>query len=609
MSKEHAIVYRVTPSNPGAHLWTVVCTVADPDPEGQRVSLAAWIPGSYLIRNYARHVVRIAARRGHSKVALEKLDKATWRCAPCKGTLRIEYDVYANDLSVRGALLDMTRGFFNGVCLFLMVHGCTESRCRVVIERPDGPRYADWRVATSMRTDSAAMWGFGGYVADNYDELIDHPVEMGNLRTGGFEVAGVPHRLAISGRRHANIDRITADLEKLCTHHARFFGEPLPMDRYLFLVTTLAEPYGGLEHRASSSLMCRRGNLPGPHTPPEAKPYRRFLGLCSHEYFHAWNIKRIKPAAFDPYDLSRETHTRLMWVFEGITSYYDDLALVRSALITEESYLELLGETITRVAQMPGRYKQSLADASFDAWTHHYQPNENTPNVCVSYYAKGALAGLALDLRLRSISGGEKSLDDVMRLLWQQYGLTGQGVPENGFEQLASAVAGEDLGEFFDIVVRGTSELPLQRLLTTLGIALEYRAPTSSDDAGGSTDAPPLSTSLGIKICESNGRVVLTHVYDDGTAQRAGLSARDELLAIDGIRIAPQNLSELLNSYLPGDEAICAFFRREKLMSVVATLQAPEKTIACLTIDPTAADDQVKQRAAWLSSTTTAAPS
>lgn len=605
MSKSRAIVYRVTPANPGAHTYSVVCTIADPDPEGQQVSLPAWIPGSYLIRDYARHVVRITARCGSSNTPVEKIDKSTWQCAPCKGTLRIEYDVYANDLSVRGALLDMTRGFFNGVCLFLMVRGCTDRPCRVSLERPDGARYADWQVATALRTESASAWGFGSYQADNYDELIDHPVEMGNFRIGEFDVAGIPHRLAISGRRRADVARLTADLKKLCTHHAQFFGEPLPMDRYLFLVTTLAGPYGGLEHRASASLMCRRSDLPGPNTPQDSKPYRRFLGLCSHEYFHTWNIKRIKPAVFEPYDLSREAHTRLMWVFEGITSYYDDLALVRSGLISHESYLELLGETITRVTQMPGRYKQSLADASFDAWTRHYRPDENTPNSCVSYYTKGALAALALDLRLRAISQGEKSLDDVMRALWREYGQAGVGVPEDGFETLASAVAGEDLGEFFDIVVRSTSELPLERLLATLGINLRYRAPTSGDDPGGPPDAraTALSTSLGAKISDDNGRVILTHVYDDGAAQRAGLSAQDELLAMDGIRITPQNLSELLNSHGPGDDVSCTFFRREELMSVRAKLQTPEESIAYLMPDEAAPDDVVQRRAAWLAGT------
>ncbi|HUO81520.1 MAG TPA: PDZ domain-containing protein [Gammaproteobacteria bacterium] len=603
------ITYRITPADPGAHIYTVVCTIADPDPDGQLLSLPAWIPGSYLIRDYARHVVRLSARCAGTALPVVKMDKSAWRCEPCTGPLRIEYDVYANDLSVRGALLDMNRGFFNGVCVFMMVHGRTDRPCSVSIERPDGPRYADWQVATAMVPDSAPLWGFGGYRADDYDELIDHPVEMGNFRTGEFEVAGVPHRLAISGRRRADIERLTADLKKLCGHHVRFFGEPPPMDRYLFLVTTLAGPYGGLEHRASTSLMCRRSDLPGPNTPQEWKSYRRFLGLCSHEYFHTWHIKRIKPAVFQPYDLSREAHTRLMWVFEGITSYYDDLALQRSGLISVESYLELLGETVTRVGQMPGRFKQSLADASFDAWTRHYRPDENTPNACVSYYTKGALAALALDLRLRELTDGAKSLDDVMHALWEHHGRTGRGVPEEGFEALTSAVAGEDLGEFFDLLVRSTAELPLERLLATVGIGLRFRAPVSLDDPGGPPDprAAAMQTSLGARSRDDSGRILLTHVYDGGAAQRAGLSAEDELLAIDGIRVTLQNLPEILNSHAPGDEVSCTFYRREELMSVRVRLQAPEKSIAWLTLDERIPAHVRERRAAWLAGTPAAA--
>lgn len=605
------ITYRITPSDPGAHIYTVLCTIPDPDPDGQQISLPAWIPGSYLIRDYARHVVRLSARCAGTSLPVVKVDKSAWRCAPCDGPLRLEYDVYANDLSVRGALLDMNRGFFNGVCVFMMVHGRTDQACSVAIERPDGPRYADWQVATAMAPDDAPVWGFGVYRADDYDELIDHPVEMGNFRTGEFEVAGVPHRLAISGRRRADIERLIADLKLLCAHHVQFFGEPPPMDRYVFLVTTLAGSYGGLEHRASASLMCRRSDLPGPNTPGDWKPYRRFLGLCSHEYFHTWHVKRIKPAVFQPYDLSREAHTRLMWVFEGITSYYDDLALHRSGLISVDSYLELLGETVTRVEQMPGRFKQSLADASFDAWTRHYRPDENTPNACVSYYTKGALAALALDLRLRELSGGAKSLDDVMHALWERHGKTGQGVPEDGFEALVSAVAGVDLGEFFDLIVRGTADLPLERLLATVGIELRVRAPVSLDDPGGPPDprATPMQTSLAARTRDDSGRILLTHVYDGGAAQRAGLSAEDELLAVDGIRVTMQNLPEILNSHAPGDEVSCTFYRRDELMAVRIRLQAPEKFIAWLTLDELSPPDVLERRAAWLAGTPAAARS
>ncbi|HZF18510.1 MAG TPA: peptidase M61, partial [Burkholderiales bacterium] len=327
------IHYTIIPVRPEAHLYRVGCTVDDPDPSGQQFAMPAWVPGSYMIRDFARHVVSIRAASGNRVVALEKLDKHTWRAQPVAGPLTVSFEVYAWDLSVRGAHLDTRHGFFNGACVFLRVLGQESAPCELEILRPMGARYRNWRVATAMPRKGARPYGFGTYVTGDYDELIDHPVEMGEFSLARFRACGVPHDIVITGRYRADLARLQRDLKRLCEHHIRFIGEPAPMKRYVFLVTAVGEGYGGLEHRASMALLCSRDDLPREGETEVTERYRTFLGLASHEYFHSWNVKRIKPAAFAPYDLDRENYTTLLWAFEGITSYYDDLALVRCGLI------------------------------------------------------------------------------------------------------------------------------------------------------------------------------------------------------------------------------------------------------------------------------------
>lgn len=593
------IRYRIFPLSPGAHLFQVGCTVNDPDPDGQRFSLPAWIPGSYLIREFAKNIVRLDAQCGGHPVKTTKLDKDTWRCEPCAGPLIVSYEVYAWDLSVRSAHLDATHGYFNGTSVFLLPNGKADHPCLVEILPPAGADYGQWRVATALTRDSAPAHGFGIYRAANYDELVDHPVEMGTFTLAAFEACGVPHEIAVTGRHEADMDRLTADLRRTCEHHIRFFGEPAPFDRYLFLVTAVGEGYGGLEHRASTSLLCSRDNLPRAGDPEVGEDYRTFLGLCSHEYFHAWNVKRIKPAAFSPYDLSREAYTRQLWVFEGITSYYDDLALARCGLIDGESYLELLGQTLTRYLRGSGRFKQSLADSSFDAWTKFYRQDENAPNAIVSYYVKGAVVALTLDLLIRGRTGGASSLDQVMVALWRRYGLTGLPVPEEGLETLAEEVTGLQLKEFFDLAIRQTGDLPLTELLASVGVDFRLRAATSDKDKGGRTadkDGGP-TAALGARF-SGGPEARLTHVFDGGAAQASGLSAGDVVVALDGLRVGPGDLDRRIGRRQPGTTVRIHAFRRDELMSFEVVLQSPPADTCYLTLRPDA--EHRSARAAWL---------
>ncbi len=574
MRKTSPVRYSVVATNPAAHRFTVTCTVESPDPAGQCFALPAWIPGSYLIRDFARHIVAIRAESGGKPIRLDKLDKHTWQAAPLKkpAPLTVTSEVYAWDLSVRGAHFDQTHAFFNGTSLFLRPLGLEASPCLGELRRPGGAAFRKWRVATSLapatgENGCARPYGFGWYRADDYDDLIDHPVEMGTFSLVSFDACGVPHDVAITGRHDCDNERLAADLKRVCEWQIRFFGEPAPMQRYVFLVTAVGEGYGGLEHRSSTALLCARNDLPYKGMKGLSESYRTFLGLCSHEYFHTWNVKRIKPAAFVPYDLDRENYTTQLWAFEGITSYYDDLALLRSGVIERKGWLELTAKTISNVHRAPGRLRQSLAESSFDAWSKFYRPDENTPNAVVSYYAKGALAALALDLTLRRKS--TVSLDDVMRTLWQRFGQTGHGVADDDVQRIAEELSGLDLRRFFAKTIHGTRDLPLKTLLAPFGVRLTWeKAKTPS---------------LGIKTAGDGNDLRLTTVYDGGAAQAAGLSSSDVLVAIDGLRVTSKNLDQILGRYQPGATLTIHAFRRDELMTFAVDLGPYDEDSAKLT--------------------------
>ncbi|HTP98350.1 MAG TPA: PDZ domain-containing protein [Casimicrobiaceae bacterium] len=586
------IRYRIAPLDAHAHLYEVRVTLDDPDPAGQRFRLPTWIPGSYLIREFARHFVSVRAECAGSPVGIEKIDKNTWAAAPCDGPLTVVSHIYAYDLSVRAAYLDETRGYFNGAVVFMYPDGRESAPC--TLEIVPG-RHPSWRVATTLPRATAAPHGFGLYGAASYDELIDHPVETSDFALANFEASGVPHEIAVTGRHDADLGRVARDLARVCRWQIDLFGEA-PFHRYLFQVTAVGDGYGGLEHRSSTSLLCRRDELPHAANGDIDDDYLTFLGLASHEYFHAWNVKRIKPAAFVPYDLTREAYTRQLWAFEGWTSYYDDLALVRCGLIEPARYLELLGRAITYVARGAGRRLQSVADSSFDAWIKFYRPDENSPNAVVSYYQKGSLVGLALDLSLRR--EGRATLDDLMRALWQRYGRSGAGVPEDAIGRLASEIAGRDLSDFFARYVDGTEDPPLPELLSAFGVTLHMRAASGAKDRGGKPAGGPMPRcTLGVRLGADAKLAVVT---PDGPAARAGLSAHDTLVAVAGLKATPERIATLLSRHSPGETIGVHAFRRDELMTFRVTLDAAPEDTCYLTLDASPAGAVEQRRNAWL---------
>ena len=517
----HMIRYRVDVSDVRSHTFAVELTIDAPAAE-QRLALPAWIPGSYLVREFARHLSALTAEQGGHAVPLQQLDKATW-LARCDGAapLVVRYRVYAFDTSVRAAFLDADRGFFNGTGLCLRVEGRERE--------PHGLRLAGlppgWDVATTLPAAAAADGAAPhDFVADDYDALVDHPVELGRFWRGAFTAAGVPHEFVVAGAwPDFDGDRLLADTKRICESEIAFWHgtEKPPFARYLFMLNALEDGHGGLEHRASTALVAPRRDLPSRQVKEGSDGYVNVLGLVAHEYFHAWNVKRLKPRDFAALDYGRENYTRLLWFFEGFTSYYDDLFVLRSGLIDSGRYLKLLAKAMSTLRASPGRAVQSVAAASFDAWVKYYRADENTPNATVSYYVKGSLVALALDLTLRS--EGKGSLDAVMRRLWAQH--DGGPIDEADIAAALEAVGGRSYARELAAWVHGTAELPLEPLLAKVGVVVEAVPAT-------------LAQRLGLRVAESAlTGIKVTHVLRGGAGEAAGFAVGDELLAAGGWRL------------------------------------------------------------------------
>ncbi|HZJ81128.1 MAG TPA: peptidase M61, partial [Guyparkeria sp.] len=446
---------------------------------GYRLSLPAWIPGSYLLRDFARHVVgKRAVDADGRPIEITPVDQQTWDLAGSEQEVSVHYRIYCADFSVRSAHVDSSHVFFNGTSVFLRVHGAERARHQVVMEGEGLP--TDWRLATTLPSIAVDERGFGQYAAVDYEALIDHPVEIADFVERQFTAGGVLHRMVfINALPETDFDRIAQDVARLCETEIELFGGA-PFDEYLFLVALDQSGFGGLEHRDSTALVFPREHLPAVTAEGVSKQYQRFLSLCAHEYFHSWHVKRIRPAAFAGLPLDRPAHTRLLWVFEGFTSYFDDWLVRHAGLIDETQYLAALEETVNRAMRGKGWSRQTLEESSFYAWTRFYQQDANAVNAIVSYYSRGAVVALMLDLMLRERGA---SLMDVMRRLWVEHGK--MPLPEGRrVEELVEAAMGEPMTEFFDRALRSTEPLDVAGLLARFGVAMVPRAELAGPDTG-----------------------------------------------------------------------------------------------------------------------------
>lgn len=506
--------------------------------------LPTWIPGSYLLREFSKHIEAVKAYDEAGRLLqISKFEKNKWRLFNTDHELiTVEYDVYAYDLSVRGAYVDQTRLYVNPACACLALEGQEEAPVEVEVFLPNELKH--FQLATGLENKSLVK-GRHTLKAENYAQLIDSPFELADQTRFSFEANGIPHEFVVSGKHTMNAERMKQDIEKICATEISMFGSA-PFKNYTFMTMATGNSFGGLEHPNSTSLITPRDDLPKANEPTEPSvDYQRFLGLCSHEYFHSWLVKFIRPENFVNYDLDKESYTSLLWIFEGFTSYYDDLILLRSDVISQDSYLKLLKSQIDRYLQNPGREIQTVAESSFDAWVKFYRQDENSNNAGTSYYNKGSLVALCLDLGLR-LKGS--SLDALMRRLYEN-AQNGMQVSERTVFDLCKELTSDDWVEQINHLINTTDELPLDQLFPEFGLSYTLK----------NEKALP----FGLKLVDKPEGVFVQHTRRDSVAVKAGLSANDTVVAIDGVKAS----EKLLNEYAKQQGAFTVHaFRRDELM-------------------------------------------
>lgn len=572
---------------PHTHLYEVTLTINNVATSQLDLSLPTWTPGSYLQREYARHVQDFSVSDDSGQLRWQKVDKATWRVEAAAAndkpkTIRAKYRVYANELFTQTSHLDATHAYFNGATLFMYVLSAKDQPHRLKIVAPDG-----WRVTSPL---ALAPEADGYFTAPSYDVLIDSPTEVGTHKLLEFAVRGKTHRVAIWGEFEFDENKLKDDLSKIVEEGAKLFGG-LPYDQYVFLVHVQPGIGGGTEHLNANVSQTR------PDAFKSLRSYKGFLGLESHEYFHCWNVKRIRPLALGPFDYQHENYTRALWVSEGITSYYGDLILRRAGLSSSDEYLAGLSGLLAGYEQQPGRFIQSAESASFDAWIKHYRPDENSPNTVMSYYTKGEILGFLFDVEIRSLTAGAKSLDDVMRMLLENHGLPKPGFTDAELKATFEKAAGTDLTTFWNRYVSGNDEIDFGAYFNKVGLRLEKGYQLGTQNAASKTAKPG---TLGLRTRPQNDRAVVANVLVGLPAYEGGINTGDELIAIDGKRIDTLNVAERLNDLRAGQRVTVSVFRREKMMNfelIVATKPFDRYTVAEI---KEASDVQKSLRKSWL---------
>jgi predicted metalloprotease with PDZ domain len=582
------IAYRLSVATPHAHLCEVEAVFSAVDALGTEIELcmAAWTPGSYLIREYGRHVQDLTCRDEEGReLVVTKVAKATWRVSLAGGRdLVASYRVYGHELSVRTNHIDGSHAFLNGAPTYLWIDALRRESAEVTVDVPAG-----WSVTTAL------AGGPTTFLAKDTDELIDSPVHMGPDRVLSFEAASRPTSVAVWGRTEAGtaftLEDLVRDTRTVMEAHASVFGG-VPYERYAFLLMLAPSAYGGLEHKASAAL------LSSPFALSSRKRYEELLELISHEYFHLWNVKRIHPTALGPFAYDREAYTRSLWVMEGLTSYYDRYTLRRTNLQSAKRYLEKLAEEWGKLLAIPGRARQSIEESSFDAWIKLYRPDENSVNSSVSYYLKGGLVTLCLDLEIRRRSaekGQERSLDDVLRHLWECYGRPERGFADADVQREFERAVELELEPFFTRYVRGREDPDLGGELAQLGLILKAsweRTPEEPKDA--------VPAALGANVRTDAGRLLVSSTLSGSAAEAAGLYAGDEIVALEGFRVDERALVERLSLRKPLDGVRLTIFRRDELRDVVVRLEEKRKDKFEIAPAPTATDAQKARYRAWL---------
>lgn len=521
-----SVDYTLGMSQPNSHYFEVEMNVTDLKADQITVKMPVWAPGSYLVREFSKNINRVyAADQNGKDLTVKKISKNAWTIST-KGvkSLKINYNVYAFELSVRTSFLDDAHGYVSGTSVFMYVDGAKDGPGKLNIK----PHGTFKKIATALKKENGTT-----YTYENYDQLVDCPIEIGNHEVFHFNAAGVDHTVAMYGEGNYDIPTLKRDMAKVVEAETLIMGEN-PNKEYVFIIHNITNASGGLEHRNSTTLDVNRWTY-------GENDYLDFISLVAHEYFHLWNVKRMRPKSLGPFDYDNENYTDLLWVMEGFTSYYDELVLRRAGFYTEDDYVNKLFSTMNYVENQPGNKVQPVAHASFDAWIKAYRPTENSVNTTISYYSKGQLLAAMLDLYIINKFKAEKSLDNFLQYLYGAYYKKKDiGFTEDEFQLALEDFLGEDMDWFFDKYVYGTNVIDYETFFAGVGL-----------DVGDNETKP--SPELGIRTSESNGKVIITTVYAGSAAEKQGLSVNDEILAVNGYRINKSDFEAQIGTFSAGD--------------------------------------------------------
>ena len=587
------ISFTVAMTRPHTHLLEVQVAVkrASDGPQEESLVMPVWTPGSYLVREFARHVQDFAATTASGQpLKWEKSNKNTWRIVTGGSRdWQATYRVYANELSVRTSELNSSHAFWNNANILMYLDGFLKSPSTVRVLAPDV-----WKVATGL---PAAPGQKNTFRAENFDVLYDSPFEVSNFKTLVFNVKGVPHRIVIDGEGNYNAERMRLDVQKIVETQIEMMGGEIPYRDYTFILHLRSSGGGGLEHANSTALgyprfgfTIRSGDRITSASPAATgtPDYRGFLSLVSHEFFHLWNVKRIRPDVLGPFDYTEENYTKLLWVAEGVTDYYTDLFLRRAGLITEIDFLTATARAIQTLQNMPGRKVQSVEESSFDAWIKFYRADENFMNSQISYYDKGAILGLLLDLEIRKRSNNAKSLDDVMRYLYAEFFKKNRNYTPTDFQKASELMAGSSLEDFFAKYVRGTEELDYTAALEAAGLRL--------DTGAGSVDR----ADFGAVVVQDGDRLVVRSVAAGSPAYEQGLNTGDQIVALDNMRVTRDFFNARIAEKKPGDLINLTIFRFDDLSTLLIKLGGRREGTYRIVPLPSQTEAQKRIYKSWL---------
>jgi predicted metalloprotease with PDZ domain len=583
-----SIKYKISIENPLKHQFSIHISFMPTTDELMHISLPNWIPGSYMIRDFAKHVLELKAHDESGELSVNTIAKNRFSISHNQQEVTVSYLYYAFDMSVRKAYLDQEFGFINPASALFCVDELKEQTCLVELVKPTNPIITNWQPASGLTgIDHNDCFNWSHYSAANYLEFTDYPILFGELDIAEFSVANTPHFLVTVGQHFGDVQRAAKDLKPLCQYHIDMFdGLPQGVDKYLFLTMVTDSGFGGLEHLNSTALVCSRFDIINLEHEIDDN-YSTFLSLCSHEYLHTWNVKRLKPKEFIPYQLEQEVYTKQLWFYEGMTSYFDDLSLVETNTITQKKYLEILAKTFTRIEKGQGQLRQSVTESSLHTWTKFYQQDEAAPDQIVSYYQKGAAIACLMDLVIKQNSQGKKSLKDLMNKAWHLFGTapigtTPTGTTQEDLEDLFKSFISVENHELLHNVLYKTHKIDLTDAFASVGVELTYQTQQNGAHAQGII-ANSQNNWLGCVTALINGNLVVKQVLENSPAEHAGIAVNDHLIAIDSFRLNNTNIEKVLST-VQGKVTTVHYFRKDKLYQAPLNVEPSPEFVASLTI-------------------------